>query len=129
MSLSGLIVSSIGIVYEHRAGSSFTDLALSAFLAHASGADINATAQGSFEIAAGLWSRAFASAHVEPQTAATASVTPAVLAGIGRELVSRGEAVFEIAVDRVPHRRSIVELIPVGNWDVHRECDRLVLSL
>ena len=102
---------------EHRA--SYTDTLIAAIQSAASGeAGVNVGALGPLEIAAGLWSRAFASASVTPQTTATEAITPSVLAMIGRELVRRGEVVFEIAVDRVPHRRSIVTLIPIAHWDI-----------
>ena len=102
---------------EHRA--SYTDTLVAAIQSAASGeAGVNVAALGPLEIAAGLWSRAFASAVVTPQTTATAAVTPAILAMIGRELVRRGECCFEITVERIPHRASRVTLIPISHWDI-----------
>ena len=49
------------------------------------------------ETAAGLWSRAFASANVEPLTLATSALTPSIRASIGRQLAVRGEAVYKLA--------------------------------
>ena len=43
------------------------------------------------EAAAGLWSRAFAAARLEPEIPA---VTPTVLAMIGRELIRHGESLW-----------------------------------
>ena len=58
------------------------------------GASGDADAIAAADVAAGQWSRAFASAVVAPATAATAALTPDVLALIGRELLRRGEALF-----------------------------------
>ena len=51
------------------------------------------------EHAAGLWSRALASARPSPLTAATAALTPSVLGAIGRGLIRRGETLHEIVVE------------------------------
>ena len=48
------------------------------------------------EACAGLWSRAFASADVSPDTAATRALSPGILALMGRELFDQGQSVFEI---------------------------------
>lgn len=50
------------------------------------------------EACGGLWSRAFASATVEPLTPATEALTPSVLASIGRRLFDDGEWVAEVVV-------------------------------
>ena len=84
---------------EHRADA--TDAIVSALLAGAAGtgAAPHSEALAAVEIAAGLWSRAFASATVAPDTLATRALTPSVLAALGRGLALRGEAVFMIDVD------------------------------
>ena len=64
------------------------------------------------EIAAGLWSRAFASARVTPDTPTTRALTPDVLAHIGRCLCSDGEAVFEIVVN------GAVDLVAASSWTI-----------
>ena len=69
-------------------------------------------ALGAVEAAAGLWSRAFASATVEPKTPATMALTPSVLAAIGRGLAVRGEVVFELVVN------GAVELTQAAAWKV-----------
>ena len=69
-------------------------------------------ALGAVEAAAGLWSRAFASATVEPQSPATRALTPSVLAAIGRGLAVRGEAVFDLDVN------GAVELTQAASWEV-----------
>ena len=82
--------------FENR--ESATDAIVSALVSAAAGSSVppSVEALGAVESAAGLWSRAFASATVEPQTLATQALTPSVLAAIGRGLASRGEVVFEI---------------------------------
>ena len=79
---------------EHR--DSATDAIVSALISQAGGSSASplVEALGSVEAAAGLWSRAFASATVEPKTPATMALTPTVLAAIGRGLATRGEVVF-----------------------------------
>ena len=84
---------------EHRA--SATDAIVSSLLAQAGGSSVppSVEALGAVEAAAGLWSRAFASATVEPSTTATRALTPSVLAAIGRGLAVRGEVVFALDVN------------------------------
>ena len=65
------------------------------------------------EACAGLWSRAFASADVSPDTAATRALSPGILALMGRELFDQGQSVFEIQV-----RGGDVVLAPVSSWNV-----------
>ena len=97
---------------EHR--ESATDAIVSALISQAGGSSVppSVEALGAVEAAAGLWSRAFASATVEPQTLVTNAVTPAVLAAIGRGLAVRGEVVFELAVN------GAVELTQAASWKV-----------
>ena len=100
---------------DTTSSTAYTDARVAAILAAAGGdaaADVNAIAAA--EVAAGLWGRAFASASVEPMTPATRAVSPAVLELIGRELVRKGEALFEIAVMSGEAR-----LMPVSWWDVY----------
>ena len=101
---------------EHRQSSgSYTDAVVSALLAAASGSvTADPSTLGALEVCAGAWSRAFASATVEPRTAVSAAVTPGVLASIGRHLVRRGESMHVIDVDLSGR----VELVDVGHWDV-----------
>ena len=97
---------------EHR--ESATDSIISALIAQAGGSSTppSVEALGAVEAAAGLWSRAFASASVEPQTPATQALTPTVLAAIGRGLASRGEALFVLDVN------GAVELTQASAWKV-----------
>ena len=91
---------------EHRA--SATDAVVSALIAQAGGSSV----PPAVEAAAGLWSRAFASATVEPSTTATRALTPSVLAAIGRDLAVRGEVVFQLDVN------GTVELTQASSWKV-----------
>ncbi len=97
---------------EHR--ESATDAITTALVAAASGSSVPPSVEAleAVEAAAGLWSRAFASATVEPLTPATLALTPAVLAAIGRGLAVRGEAVFEVEVN------GVVQLTQASSWKV-----------
>ena len=97
---------------EHR--ESATDAIVTALIAQAGGNSTppSVEALGAVEACAGLWSRAFASATVEPQTPATSALTPVVLAAIGRGLAVRGEAVFVLDVN------GAVELTQAASWKV-----------
>ena len=97
---------------EHR--ESATDAIVTALIAQAGGSSVppSVEALGAVEAAAGLWSRAFASATVEPTTPATLALTPSVLASIGRGLAVRGEAVFVLDVN------GAVELTQASSWKV-----------
>ena len=97
---------------EHR--ESATDAIVTALIAQASGSSTppSVEALGAVEAAAGLWSRAFASATVEPLTPATRALTPTVLAAIGRGLAVQGEVVFEVEVN------GAVQLRQAASWKV-----------
>ena len=97
---------------EHR--ESATDAIVSALIAQAGGSSVppSVEALGAVEAAAGLWSRAFASASVEPSTPVTNALTPSVLASIGRGLAVRGEVLFVLDVD------DGVSLTQASSWKV-----------
>ena len=99
---------------ETRAGDSLTDAVLAGLVANAQGnTTARASALGVVEAAAGLWGRAFASAAVTPSSMATSALTPAVLERIGRGLLLRGEALFEIVVED-----GGLTLLEAVAWDV-----------
>ena len=103
------------VAADTTSSTAYTDARIAAILAAAggdAGADVGAIAAA--EIASGLWGRAMASASVEPRTPATRAITPQVLELVGRELVRKGEALFEIAVTGGEAR-----LLPVSWWDVY----------
>ena len=94
--------------------SSFTDTLVSQIVARAGGAvSARPTATGALEACAGLIGRAFSSASVDGPAMLTAALTPAVLNLIGRELVRRGEVVFNVDVPQ-----DALELSPAADWDV-----------
>ena len=104
---------------ETRASQPFTDAIVSAIAAQAGGTSAgDPSALASLEACAGLWSRAFGAARLEPEIP---GVTPAVLALIGRDLIRRGESVHYLDLeDGAPALR------PAGSWDVRgpwREAD------
>ena len=90
-----------------------TALLIQQLQSNASGESVEAGI-AAVEVAAGLWSRAFASARVEPVSPATAALTPGILAAVGRALVLSGELVLEIEVDDAGE----LVLSPVGSWNV-----------
>ena len=67
------------------------------------------------EAAAGLWSRAFAAARLEPDIPA---VTPSVLAMIGRDLIRYGDSLFVLGV-----MAGQPMLKTCGSWDVRGGAD------
>ena len=94
-------------------GNSYTDLAVETLIARATGSTADIQALACVEVAAGLWGRAFASGKVSPATRETAGITPAVLEMIGRELIRRGECLFQITVDG-----GAVRLLPAASFSV-----------
>ena len=93
---------------------SATDAIVSALISQAGGSSVPPSVESlaAVEAASGLWARAFASATVEPQTTTTSSLTPSLLAAIGRGLAVRGEAVFSLDVN------GAIELTQAASWKV-----------
>ena len=84
---------------------SYTDSYVSSLLATATGeAQLAATAAK--EVCAGLYSRAFMSARVEPDTPETRALTVEALGLIGRSFITRGESLFCIEQTRQMGRSS-----------------------
>ena len=71
-------------------------------------------APAALEVAAGMWSRAFATARVSPDSRRTAGLDSATLAAIGRRLLLRGQFVAEIEV-----RAGVVHLVEAQQWEVY----------
>ena len=107
---------------EKRSSSgSYTDAVVTALLQAASGSvSADPSTLGALEVCAGAWSRAFASATVQPQTAISAAVSPSALATIGRGLIRRGQTMhlIDVGVD------GGVELLDVGHWDTRGHASR-----
>ena len=89
----------------------YTEMLTTLAVAEAGGVSIVPLGLGALEIAAGLYSRAFASAEVSGPRAG--AVSPDVLARIGRELIRAGESLHVVVVDGAR-----IELRPVASWDV-----------
>ena len=99
---------------ERREAQPFTDSIVAALTAQAAGtAAGDPSAIAALEAAAGLYAAAFAGARLTPENAATAGLSPACRALIGRDLIRRGESVHAIEV-----RAGALRLAPVGSWDV-----------
>ena len=99
---------------ETRQASSYTDSLVNLLQAQAGGVSPDSSALGALEVAAGLWSRGFASAKLTPASSLTESVTPSVLSAIGRSLVRKGESLHVLEVD--PGGR--LRLIEADSWDI-----------
>ena len=96
---------------EKRQGGAYTDGVVAAILARAGGSIPDPSAISALEVAAGLWSRSFGAATVKPSIS---SISSSMMAGIGRELIRRGECIFAISVTRDGR----FEFHPAGSWDV-----------
>ena len=90
---------------------SYTSLILDALLSAAAGDSSGSSgATAAVEMAASRWARALATARVSDP-----SITPALLADIGRALCRYGEIVYDLVVDPV---RGLT-FLPVADWTVY----------
>ena len=90
---------------------SYTNLILDAILSSAAGSSSGSSgATAALEMAASRWARALATARVSHP-----SITPALLADIGRALCRSGEIVYDLVVDPV---RGLT-FLPVADWTVY----------
>ena len=102
-----------------RRETSLTDEVVRAILARAEGGVTLPNSTAVQEIAAGIWSRAFAAVKVEPETSQAAqALTPDVMAMIGRSLLTSGNSVWAVKV-----RDDEIRLDPVSDWTVTGEPD------
>ena len=93
--------------------SSYSDALVSLLVSRATGDSAQIGQTWAAEIAATMYSHAFASATITPKNAMTAAITPSVMAGIGRALLRRGESLHLIDTSD-----GMIQLRPVGSWDV-----------
>ena len=93
---------------------SFTNLIVNAIAGGAAGGGSGAANTAALEAAAGAVSRGFAAASIQgaPERV-QAALSPATLALIGRDLIRRGECLFQIEI-----QDEALKLFPVGSWDV-----------
>ena len=89
---------------------SYTDSITELLLRQAVGGDSDAVQTAAAEFCIGLVGRCFAAATLDPMMPA---VSPGLLMDIGRRLMSRGNAVYAIQVDR----RGLT-LLPVSSFDI-----------
>ena len=102
-----------------RRESSLTDEVVRAILARAEGGVTSPDATAVQEIAAGIWSRAFAAVKVEPEASQAAqALTPSVMAMIGRSLLTGGNSVWAVKV-----RGGEIRLDPIADWTITGEPD------
>ena len=104
----------LGIARTPGERRNYTEFRVNAAIADAAGAAVRGAAFGAVEIAAGMYSRAFSAAEVDPPGARTASLSPALLASIARRLITGGEWLGVIEVDPAGG----VELREASSWDV-----------
>ncbi len=104
----------LGKRVETRA--SYTDAVVELLLRQATGGDSDAIQTAAAEFAVGLVSRCFAAANLDPMLPA---VSPGLLMDIGRRLMTRGNAVYVIEVDR---RRGLT-LLPASSFDIRGAVD------
>ena len=96
---------------EHRESLPFTDAVVAALGAQAAGQGIAPASQtAALEAAVSLYTAAFVGASVSP---AVPALTPAIRGLMARDLIRRGESLFQIEVER-----GRVRLAPIGSWDV-----------
>ena len=95
---------------EKRA--SYSESVAQGIFAQASGLSPDPSSIGALETAAGLWSRAFASARPDPPLE---FISPIFLAAVGRNLVRKGESLWVINVSRDGVEISLHE---VASYDI-----------
>ena len=100
---------------EKREQSSYTDTLVTLLTQQASGSlQSNPLATGALEAAAGVVTRAFASAVINGPAPYTAALTPACMGLIGRALIRDGE--IALAIDVMDGE---ARLWPAADFDVH----------
>ena len=95
-----------------ESGGDFSDAVVRLLEAQAAGSAADASSTAAIEAAAGLLSRSLASAEVEGAPWLGETVTPAVLAQVGRDLIRSGDSMHVIRVDGAGR----VRLIPCSSW-------------
>lgn len=97
---------------REAAGGSYTAILSQLISAQAAGQVASASATAAMEAAAGFLSRAFASAHVRGAEWLRGTISPVVLAQIGRDLIRVGESLHVI---RMTHD-GMPLLVPSSTW-------------
>ena len=99
-------------IERRDSGGDFSDAVVRLIEAQAAGSAADASSTAAVEAAAGLLSRAFASATVEGESWARDAVTPNFLAQAGRDLIRSGDSMHAIRVGN----DGAVLLIPCASW-------------
>ena len=97
---------------------SYSDEVIGYLLRQAGGQVGEVAETAALEVAAGLFGRTFASATVVNGGLAADALTAPVLELVGRELIRKGEAAFEIVIDG-----GMVRLDPLASWTVTGDCE------
>ena len=97
---------------RRESGGGYSDAILAAIEAQASAKVADASATAAIEAAAGLLSRAFASAAVDGPGWARDAISPVWLAQVGRSLIREGESLSVMLM-----RDGRPELVPAASWD------------
>ena len=97
---------------KRESGGDFSDAVVRLIEAQAAGTAADASSTAAIEAAAGLLSRAFASAEVEGESWLQETVRPAYLAQVGRDLMRSGDSLHVLEVGAA----GMVKLIPASNW-------------
>ena len=105
---------------KRQSSQPFTDAIVSAIANQAGGTAVGSSdSVGALEMAASSYQRAFQGATVQASATVKKALTPAILGNIGRSLIRRGEAVYQIDV-----RQGALHLQPCGSWDVRGPAER-----
>ena len=93
-------------------GGDFSDAVVRLIESQAAGSAADASSTAAVEAASGALSRAFASAEIVGPSWVQETVTPGVLAQVGRDLIRNGDSMHVIRVGR----DGMVKLIPASSW-------------
>ena len=97
---------------KRESGGDFSDAVVRLIEAQAAGTAADASSTAAVEAASGALSRAFASAEIVGPSWVQETVTPGVLAQVGRDLIRNGDSMHAIRMST----DGMVKLIPASSW-------------
>ena len=97
---------------RRQSGGDFSDAVVRLIETQAAGSAADVSSTAAVEAASGALSRAFASAEIVGPSWVQETVTPGVLAQVGRDLIRNGDSMHVIRVGR----DGMVRLIPAASW-------------
>ena len=97
---------------RRESGGDFSDAVVRLIEAQAAGTAADASSTAAVEAASGALSRAFASAEIVGPSWVQETVTPGVLAQVGRDLIRNGDSMHVIRMST----DGMVKLIPASSW-------------